>query len=181
MEVLIFYFFIFEVIYLAWCDFTIDPTKEQRWCNLLVQGYHWCWALDLQLWPSDKATIIPMEKSRSTETKKDDTGEEQSQENAHHFLWHQGDCSKRICPSKLNSHFRILPWCFMVTAWKCVKTWPRNLTTKELAVISQQHTISHFIFHQGIFYQKQHDCLAPTDPTRLTWPFATFLCFFNWR
>jgi hypothetical protein len=34
----------------------------------------------------DKATILPMEKSKLTETKKGETGEEQSQEHAHHFV-----------------------------------------------------------------------------------------------
>jgi hypothetical protein len=33
----------------------------------------------------------------------------------------------------------------------CVKTVPQNLVTNELAVASQQCTISHFLFQQGIF------------------------------
>jgi hypothetical protein len=33
-----------------------------------------------------------------------------------------------------------------------------NFGDKELAVASCQRTISHIIFCQGIFYQKQHDC-----------------------
>jgi hypothetical protein len=32
---------------------------------------------------------------------------------------------------------------------------------KELAVASQQRTISQFRFHQGIFDQKGHDCHLP--------------------
>jgi hypothetical protein len=38
-----------------------------------------------------------------------------------------------------------------------VKTSPRTLGTKELAVVSRQPTVSTF-FHQKMFDKKQHDC-----------------------
>jgi hypothetical protein len=79
-----------------------------QWCNLFVQGYHWWWELNLWLWPQDKATLLPMEKSKITETKKGTISEQQSQEHAHHFLSHQEDCSQRIRPGRPNSQFHIL-------------------------------------------------------------------------
>jgi hypothetical protein len=50
----------------------------------------------------------------------------------------------------------------------CEDSTPK-LGAKEVAVASRQRTVSHFFFHQGIFYQKQHDCRPP--PTlRLCFP-----------
>jgi hypothetical protein len=100
-------------------------------------------------------------KSKLTET-----GEEQSQEHAHYFLWHQRDCSQRIRAGRPNSQFRILLCCSKVTAWKFAKTSPGTLATKELAVASRRRTISHFHLTKGFFYRNQRDC-APTHPTFL--------------
>jgi hypothetical protein len=116
--------------------------------------------LDLQLLSWDKATDFSLKKSKITKTEKGETGEEQSRA-AHHFLWHQGDGSQRICPVRPKSQFHILLGCFTVTEWECVKTSPRTLARKELSVASQQRNVSHFFPHQGIFNQKQHDCPPP--------------------
>jgi hypothetical protein len=42
----------------------------------------------------------------SGQIEKGDTGEDQSQEHAHHFLWNQGDCSQIIYRVRPNSQFR---------------------------------------------------------------------------
>jgi hypothetical protein len=103
-------------------------------------------------------------KFKFTETEKGEIGKEQSQEFAYHFLWHQGDCSQRIHHDRQKSRFRILLRRFAATAWKCANTSPRTLPTKELAVASRQRTVSHFLFHQGMFY-KNNLSVVPTHPT----------------
>jgi hypothetical protein len=71
-----------------------------------------------------------------------------------------------------NSQFRILLYRFTATAWKCEKTSSRNLAAKELAVASQQTTVSHFHFSPAnFFYQKMTDVPHP--------PY--FSCFPDWR
>jgi hypothetical protein len=47
----------------------------------------------------------------------------------------------------------------------CKDFAPTFVVTEELAVAPRQRTISHFLFHHGIFYQKQHDSHPP--PTLL--------------
>jgi hypothetical protein len=53
--------------------------------------------------------------------------------------------------------------------WQLHENSPQTFGTKELAVASQQSTILHLLFHQGIFNQKQHDCHPP----------ATLIFFFS--
>jgi hypothetical protein len=69
-DMLNFYILLFGVVSPAWCDSAMDPIKDQRQCNLLVQGHHWWRELDSRLWPWDKATILPMEKSKHHQDRK---------------------------------------------------------------------------------------------------------------
>jgi hypothetical protein len=99
--------------------------------------------------------------------RKSETGGEQSQEHPHTFLWHQWDCLHRIRPNRPNSQFHILLWPFMATASKYVKTSPRIWRQISWLLHTWQRSASHFLFHKGIFDQKQHDYHSPTHLTSL--------------
>jgi hypothetical protein len=51
--------------------------------------------------------------------------------------------------------------------WKDAENSPWTLGTEELAIALLQCTILEFLFHHGIFAQKQHDCHPP--PTLVAW------------
>jgi hypothetical protein len=127
----------------------MDPTKEQS--RILGVSREKCdrgTATDYTSVRENKAWAL--HKSKLTET-----GEEQSREHAHNFPWHQGNCSQILRPGRPNSQFRILLRRFKASAWKCTKTSPQTLATKELAVATWHRAISSFFFfHQGIFYIK---------------------------
>jgi hypothetical protein len=123
VDMLIFYILLFGVVYLASCDFwqlirsssmstsarsfvTSFPTMQPS-----CPGHHQWQELDLRLGPWDKAVISQR------------IGEQQSQEHAHHFIWHR---SKGIGYGRPNSHFRMLLWRFMATAWPDGSTSPGN-------------------------------------------------------
>jgi hypothetical protein len=110
-------------------------------------------------------------KPKLKETKSTETCEKQSQEHAHHFLWHQGDCSQIIRPAgqTVNSAYycdvllrlRENVWIIHHWLWR-----PKN------SVSSRQRTVSYSLFHR-YFSPKTTWLQSLTNPT--------FLCFPDWR
>jgi hypothetical protein len=97
----------------------------------------------------------------SPRRKKKETGEEQSQEHAHHIHRHQGDSSHRICPGRPN--------------------WTVPPTTRFLVNAMMKMRSPSCSFDQGMFYQKQHDSRPLSSPTHLTRLPASAVCFSNLR
>jgi hypothetical protein len=54
--------------------------------------------------------------------------------------------------------------------WNCAHSLSWTLATNELAVASQQHTVTHFLFHQGFFFQKTTWLSSRTHPTFICVP-----------
>jgi hypothetical protein len=136
---------------MSFCDGS-DKVKASNFVQILEKVQQRPWPLDVC---SGKNAWAVEGKCKLTETVKGEPGEEQSQEHAHHLFL----AKNLYC--RPNSQCRTLLWWFTVTAWKCAKTSPWTLATKELAVASRQRTISHVLFHRVIFYQKQQDCHPP--------------------
>jgi hypothetical protein len=81
--------------------------------------------------------------------------EEQIQEYVHNFLG--------IHPSRPNSQLLILMQCFMVTMWKCVRTSPRTLATKEV-LLHHDNSLSHTSFFTREFLTKNNMTIVPHPP-----------------
>jgi hypothetical protein len=64
----------------------MDPTKEQR--QILCKSQKKCETLAMIRQPFGKGRINSSRKVQIRQDRKDEIGEEQSQEHAHHFLWH---------------------------------------------------------------------------------------------
>jgi hypothetical protein len=127
------------------------------WVDMLISYVHLFGIVSGVMWfhnGSDKVTvtmqsswILPIEKSKVTETEKGETGEEQSQESVLtiffdiKWVFHKEFI---LAGQAVNSAYYcdVLQW-----LWKCGR---RTLVTKELAVASQQRTISH-IFTREFF------------------------------
>jgi hypothetical protein len=103
------------------------------------------------------------QKSPNSPTPKNgETGEEQSQEHAHHFLSHKGDCSQIIRSGRPNSEFRILLRSFTWTAWKFEISSPRAL--RHVNAPSRTYCL------QGNFWPKSTWLSSPSLPTFFSLP-----------
>ena len=119
--------------------------------------------------------LIRQEKPHVTKAKKGQTGEKQSQEHDHHFLWHQGDCVQRICPNRPIFEFWVLLRSFAETACKSAKTSPPASARTDLAASPWQCPVSHFRPHPPVSGEKQNCCYPP--PTILPWFGTLWLLF----
>jgi hypothetical protein len=144
----------------AVCHHLQRASSDRLWqCNLHVQGRHWWRELDLWLWPKAKQQSSQWKMKSKVKSM------------LIIFFLREGDCSQRIRPGRPKNQFCMLLWCFTTTAWKCAKTSPRTLVTKELTVASGQHTP--FLFLLGNFLTKITWLSSPIRPTHLTWPPVT--------
>jgi hypothetical protein len=128
-----------------------DKGRTSNFVQISEKGRRrpWQW-LDKR---SVKEAWVQHGKIKLSETEKGETGEEQSHERSHLFYFFdiKGIVHKEIVMANQ-------PVDSPATASKCAKNSSQTLGTKELAVASRQRTVSHFLFHQGIFCLKQHDC-----------------------
>jgi hypothetical protein len=107
--------------------------------------------------------------------------EVQSQEHAHHLLWHQADCSRRIRSGRRNSQVRILLWRLAAIVRKCAKTSIRTLAKESAGCCVTTTRRLTLPFSQGNLWNRPKLLSFSTHLTRLTWPFAAILCFLDWR
>jgi hypothetical protein len=148
---------------------------RNRWCSLLVQGYHWQWELDLQLWPWDKATVL-MEKCKLTKTEKSERWRAKS----------------RACSScsdiKVIVHKEFALAGQTVNSTHCcdVLRWLREnvrrlrpkLWRQKSWMLHHDNAPSHTSIFIREYLTKITWLSSPTHPTCLTCPLATFL--FPW-
>jgi hypothetical protein len=123
VDVLIFMYFYLESC--IWPDAIYDWSASECTSNLLpmsekVWWRPWQWS---DKHSGKKAWVVQTEK-----------GEEQSQELANNFPWHQENCLQRIRTGSPNSQFCIILWRVMAMAWRHLNTSPRTLAPKQLAV-----------------------------------------------
>jgi hypothetical protein len=103
----------------------------------------------------------------SGQTENGETSAGQSQEHAHHFLWHQRDCSQIIRPGRPNSPFHVLLWCFMANCMKMWEDFAPNFGNKRTGCCI---TITHCLtlpFSPRNFWPRNNLTVILTHPTFL--------------
>jgi hypothetical protein len=118
VDVLISYLLLIWILYLAWCDFMMDPRANVHHilCKCQKSAMN---ALAFIGEESMSHTQVFESKVLTHWDQKYKKGEDQSQEHVHHFYWHQGDCSQRIWHDRPNSQF-----CFHNSCMKICKDFP---------------------------------------------------------
>jgi hypothetical protein len=103
-----------------------------------------------------------MAKSKFTETKNGKTGGEQSQEHAHHFPGHQGDCSQRICPGRPKSipHTTDVSW----QLHENVRILYPKIWQHENWPLYHDNVTSHTSFFTWELFAKNNATLIPHPP-----------------
>jgi hypothetical protein len=95
----------------------------------------------------DKATILPMEKSKLTEIKNGETGEEQRLEHVHHFSLLSKELFTKNSSWQAKQAIPHTIVRFYGDCEKSAKTSPRTLATDVLAAASRQRSVSQFLFN----------------------------------
>jgi hypothetical protein len=101
-------------------------------------------------------------KSELTETEKGETGKEQSQEHAHHFIWLQADCPQRIRPGRPNNQSLILLW-FVWLLHENVRRLRSELWRHKNWLFDSRSFQTSFFAREFFFYHKEHDCRPPPN------------------
>jgi hypothetical protein len=164
--VLIFYVLLFGVVYLAWCNFAMNPTRESiKFCENLGKSATETLAIITQAFGEGSWTMHL--KFNLTETVKC-----RKVKSMLVIFLRQGDCSQRIRSGRPNSKFRILLWRSMATAWKCAETSPGTRRQKIGSCITTTDRLT-LPFSKENFWRKTIWLSSTTYPT--------FLCFSDWR
>jgi hypothetical protein len=120
---LISYVHLSGVMYLAWCNITLNPTV----CEQLI------------LWKFRKSATETLAMVRQDFGGGGEAGAVHGKCKLTETEWQRNNLSGR-----LNNKFRIPLWRFTPTAWKYVKNSPRTLATKGCCIMTTQCYISFF-------------------------------------
>jgi hypothetical protein len=174
---LIFYVLLVGVVYLAWCDFSLDPTKEQQVCIKFCASLGKS-AMRTLAWldrhSGKKASAIRgclNGLSKLTETEKARQVKRKIKSTIIIF-WHQGDCSqKKNSPGRSNSQSTY----FWDVLWQMCEDFTLHFGEKRTGCcIMTMHQLM-LPFSLGNSWLKTIWLSSPTHPNCLAWPPATFL------